>query len=382
MKNLFTIAVLFIGISNSSCQEKKEPTSKNAVSSVQTIQVERSFLFKSYSTEKLMVAHFVEDYLNIMYDSSKEHRNSYWDSKILTDSQDFFLKGGFEKGFLLYNSPQILGIRALDKRQYEVKLAIEQDGTVFKIMNLVVAFDGLDRPYFIDQLGENLKTFDKKTIGNIEFLYSQKVTQNDSLEQKMVDFNNKTAIFFEKPTKKPKVIVLKDLKDYCNVLGYDYMPFLTYDVQTGGIAMPQENILFSANNSPYYPHELVHLYTADYDPHWWFNEGCATYLGGSVEYDLKHHLKKIANQMDSLNFSNLPEDKRLDDDTNFKYAIGGLFCKLAIEEYGGKKSLLKLLNSGKTEEDFHAALKDVFDIEIKDYDSFIREALEKYKKKE
>lgn len=195
----------------------------------------------------------------------------------------------------------------------------------------------------------------------------------------MADFNQKMADLFEKPAKRPKIIVLKNLKDYCDVLGFDYMPFLTYDAQTGGIAMPKENILFSANNSPYYPHELVHLYTADFNPHYWFDEGCATYLGGSVEYPLESHLKKIASQMDTLDFSNLPENKKLDDDSNFKYALGGLFCKIAMDEYGGKKSLFALLNSGKTEEDFHSALSKVFGIEKENYDSFIREKLRKYK---
>ena len=307
-----------------------------------------------------------------MYDSTVTTRNALWDSKILTDQQDFFLKGGFEKGFLIQNSPQILGIRATGNQQYEVKLAIEQNGFIYKIMNLTVAFDGLNRPYFIDQLGENLTTFERINFKTIEFLYSPKATKSDVLEQKMADL-------FEKPAKRPKIIVLKNLKDYCDVLGFDYMPFLTYDAQTGGIAMPKENILFSANNSPYYPHELVHLYTADFNPHYWFDEGCATYLGGSVEYPLEYHLKKIASQMDTLDFSNLPENKKLDDDSNFKYALGGLFCKIAMDEYGGKKSLFALLNSGKTEEDFHSALSKVFGIEKENYDSFIREKLRKYK---
>tara|TARA_B110000503_G_scaffold143786_1_gene248611 strand:+ start:8724 stop:9086 length:363 start_codon:yes stop_codon:yes gene_type:complete len=109
-----------------------------------------------------------------------------------------------------------------------------------------------------------------------------------------------------------------------------------------------------------------------------FDEGCATYLGGSVSYPLEYHLKKIANQIDSLNFSNLPEDKKLDDDTSLKCTIGGLFCKLAMEEFGGKESLFKLLNLGKNDENFHAALKDVFGIEVDDYDSFVREKLHRY----
>jgi hypothetical protein len=387
MKNKVAMILLIFLLGGYSCGEQEKGVTEEKETSIPqntqnspnpTIQVEHSFFFSTYGPEKLEVADFVSNYLNAMYDSSREYRNSQWDSKILTDQQDFFLKGGFEKGFLVQNSPQILGIRAVENNQYEVKLEIEQNGFTYKIMNLKVAFDGLNRPYFIDQLGENLAAFETVTTEKLSFLYSEKVPRMEELEQKMVGFNRKMANLFEKTEKSIKVIVLRDLRDYCDALGYDYMPFLTYDAQSGGIAMPQENILFSANNSPYYPHELVHLYTADYNPHYWFDEGCATYLGGSVEYPLEYHLKKIASRMDTLNFSNLPENQKLDDDTNLKYTLGGLFCKLAMEEYGGKKSLFQLLNSGKTEEDFRAALKEVFDIEPKDYDVFVREKLEKY----
>ncbi len=118
-----------------------------------------------------------------MYDSSVEYRNSKWDSKILIDQQDFFLKGGFEKGFLMQNSPQILGIRETNGQQYEVKLATEQNSFVYKKMNLTVTFEALNRPYFIDQLGEHLNRFDKKSLGTIEFLYSLGAANSDNLER-------------------------------------------------------------------------------------------------------------------------------------------------------------------------------------------------------
>ena len=139
----------------------------------------------------------------------------------------------------------------MSDNRYEVKLEVQQSGITFKIMNLIVAFDGLNRPYFIDQFGENLTEFDAVRKETLTFLYSKKVAKNDSLEQKMVHFNQKLATLFNISPKSTSVIVLKNLKDYCDVIGYDYMTFLTHDVQTGGIALPEEQILFSANNSPY-----------------------------------------------------------------------------------------------------------------------------------
>ena len=104
-------------------------------------------------------------------------------------------------------------------------------------------------------------------------------------------------------------------------------------------------------------------------------------MGGSVEFPLEYHLAKIAGQMDELDFTQLPENKKLDDDTNFKYAIGGLFCKLAFENYG-KESLMTLMNSGKSDEEFFAALRTVFNVERDDLDAFVRKELQAFRSKE
>ncbi len=50
-----------------------------------------------------------------------------------------------------------------------------------------------------------------------------------------------------------------------------------------------------------------------------------------------------------------------------------------MEEYGGRESLFKLLNSGKREEDFHSALNAVFGIDKDNYNSFIHDKIVKYK---
>ena len=142
-------------------------------------------------------------------------------------------------------------------------------------------------------------------------------------------------------------------------------------------AIPEEKIVVSANNSPYYPHELVHLYSSKYHTHYWFDEGLATYLGGSVGFSLEYHLKKLAN-IDSLDYSSLPKNQKIDDDTFVKYTIGGLFCKLAMDEFGGKQALFKLLSYGNTDEEFYLALKDVFSIEKEEIDSFVKEHLKPY----
>lgn len=373
MKNL-TLALFLLSCMVTACQ----PT--ESIQKETRITTERSPLFEKYDAEKIAVADFFEEYLNIMYDSSISHRNSFWNSTILTSIQDRFLMESLVKEFHLAYPPKIYGIQKTPEHEFLLTVAFSKKGFPFKVMTVKIAKDGLGRFYFIDMLSENLAQFSKYESGGNTYFYSPKVERNKTLEEKTDSFNLSLSNFFDIAPYPVKIIVLKDLRDHCDVLGYVYSPFLTYDGQTGGIALPEEQIIFSANNSPYYPHELVHLYSGNnkFNAHYWFDEGVATYLGGSVEYPLEYHLKKIASQLDSLDFSELPKNTQLDDDTNFKYALGGMFCKLAMEEFGGKDTLMLLLNSGKEEEDFFVALEKAFDIERDELADFVKMRLKKY----
>lgn len=374
--HLFITPVIFFFSCHS--VDTKNKLSAEEIDLNQKVQIERSPLFESYTTEKLNVANFIEEYLNVMYDSTLQTRNNYWHSSILIHAQDDFLRNDLPKGLLLKNPPQLIGIRELNDDQFLATVNFSMENYPLKIMKLKIAKDGLGRFYFIDLFGENIKQFQQTQTENCTFFYSPKVNPSKKQEQKTVDFNKKMASFFGSPLKSVKVIVLQDISDYCEVLGYEYSPTLTYDKQTGGIAMPNENMVLIANNSSYYPHEIVHLYTGNFNPHNWFDEGLATYLGGSVEQSLSQHLQKIANQTEELDFSMLPNDHKIDDDTSFKYAIGGLLCKLAYEKHGSD-ALSKLLQSGRSEQDFHDTLNSIFQLNPKDYDNFIKNELEAYK---
>ena len=92
-----------------------------------------------------------------MFDSTMEYQNAQWDSKIL-------------------------GIREVSERRYKVKLEIEQNGFTCNLMNLIVTFDALDRPYFIDTFSENIQQFNISERKNTTFYYSPKTTKNERLE--------------------------------------------------------------------------------------------------------------------------------------------------------------------------------------------------------
>lgn len=75
-------ALLIVLLINLGCNEGRDVND--------TIYVERSYKFDYYDSTKIQVADFIEEYMNIMYDSSLQVTNNYWDSEFLMYSQDRF----------------------------------------------------------------------------------------------------------------------------------------------------------------------------------------------------------------------------------------------------------------------------------------------------
>lgn len=369
MKFIFIPVVFLVGLT--SCKDSKINTEK--------IQLERSFQFEYYDSAKIQVADFIEEYMNIMYDSSLQVTNNYWDSEFLIYSQDRFLRNSWKKDSLLKYPPHIISVRTISESEYDVKLLFRYKGSPNKLMNLKVLKDPLGRFYFKDLFSENLKQFQVYNKGPNTFYYHPDMARDKAAEEKVSSFNLKMANIFNRPPKQLRGIVVNNSKQYCELFGYDYTSEMTADIDAGGFAMTYEDAYLSYSGEIYYPHEIVHLYTESYDAHTWFEEGVATYYGGSMGCSLEEHLRVIAFDINSLDFSTIPTYQYYSQWTNIKYAIGGLFIKLAIEEYGGRKSVDVLLNSGKTEGDFYKAIYTVFKVDKTGLDPFIKEKLKVFK---
>lgn len=328
--------------------------------------------------DRMEIAEFMEDYLNLMFDSSISYRNTYWQSGLLLGRFDRFLRMDQAKVYLAEFPPQLLGIRKDDEGNYRLKLNFRRGDFPEKIMEVIVAKDAAGEFYFIEGLGYRIKSFRKRILNGLEFYYSPRAEVDSVAEQKVADYNLQLANYFEAPERNLRVVVCEDLKDYAAFMGEDYSAYLNLDRQTGGRAMPDEDLFISANGSPYYPHELVHIYTAAFDPHPFFDEGMATYLGGSGGISLVDHLKVAAEKRNEFDFSDPAEFKYIYDSYGSAYLIGGMLLKLADEDYGGKSAVFKLLKSGRKDEDLRQVIEEVFEIESDEFDSFIKAQLAKY----
>ncbi|MUV04374.1 hypothetical protein GN157_11710 [Flavobacterium rakeshii] len=128
-----------------------------------------------------------------------------------------------------------------------------------------------------------------------------------------------------------------------SIKGYDYTPMM-YVSATGGLA-EAGNIVFSGNNSDYYTHEIVHIYTNSLYPNMpkILDEGLATYFGGSGKYDYQWHKKAMkqyiaSHKVDYVGLIENPYEREyINDETPVPYMIGALICEKAIKELGKDK---------------------------------------------
>ena len=148
---------------------------------------------------------------------------------------------------------------------------------------------------------------------------------------------------------------------------------------TGGRA-EDGNTIFAANNSEWYPHEMVHFYTGRVFSHgsWIADEGYATYLGGTGGLPLEHALRTAARYYQRNPGRNILNDVekeyRIDGRMQVIYPVGGLICKLVDEQSGfdGIRQLFSL-------EDFSAAVELTLHIKKSDLSGFIMNELAKYR---
>ncbi len=332
MKTKISILIFFaalVSIVFSMCKEEKIIPSDY-------ITILEAPYCKEYDEEKRKVIIFLKEYINNMFETSQKERNTFWHSDILTVRKDWFLRSNWTKEEFLKSQPKLLDLKIISKNNH------------YK---------------FIDLLGENIKSLRVNERGNYKFYYSDKLLIQKDLEMKAIKFNNYLADYFTSDTIHFTTIATNSITYYYRLMGYDYVNRQTLDNQSGGLAETYDNIVFSGNGTPYYPHEIVHLYTSRFKCHRWFDEGLATYLGGSAGKSLDYHICKLQGSLEKLDFDNLLTMTYFDFETDYRYVIGGLIVKLIIEEYGGKSQLFSLMDNGRSDKDFYKSILTVFDIE-------------------
>ncbi|MDA9774217.1 hypothetical protein N9B82_04595 [Saprospiraceae bacterium] len=176
-------------------------------------------------------------------------------------------------------------------------------------------------------------------------------------------------------------VVANDSRDLGDMMGVHLFEYSYQPVASGGMADTYNNIIYAGNNSEYYPHEVVHLYTSarfSRQYHHWVDEGIAALLGGSTGYDIEWHWEKLRRFvvenpdyiMDDLTElqKHIPNGEFI---TDFRYAIGALICQKIIDKEG-MQGVFEALQAGRSEDDYFNMVEEKLDVNRANFGTYVK----------
>lgn len=301
-----------------------------------------------------------------------------------------------------------IGIPSLQERGYEVQCKVIG---IFEVENdhwsLISAFSHVDamgeihldvisavyakkmgERYLLISSAEYLKTiFEHHHIGKIHYYVHPFHRFKLGEAERMNAFNQEMAEVFEVEPLEFDYFVASNARDIARTWGYEYMNRMYNPTGQGGIASWRNQTIYSGNNSSYFPHELVHLYTfhlVPENPHLWVGEGIATFFGGKSGYSLDWHLSKLKAflkeepKFDLSDISTLkmdiPNGEHVSD---LRYVIGGFLMK-QIYEQEGTNGIVEALKYGTQDRDFYRLIEDKLGVSPDDFDGYIKNEMKKY----
>ncbi|MCD8406261.1 hypothetical protein LNI88_09950 [Tenacibaculum dicentrarchi] len=280
-----------------------------------------------------------------------------------------------------------MSIQEKAKNKYLVKIAVMGSPEGFNSLNSIYNFYAFREKEgnfkFENVITENLKQWNTNTIENIKYIYPPEKKLNQTEIKKQIEFENKLISKFDFNKINYTYISCNSVYDYMKLRGFDYEDSMFLNSQKGGETFSSHRLIFSGNNSEYYPHELVHLYNHKYfkNINSTINEGLATYLGGSKELDYSEHIGILKDYLASTKidlFEHLFDDEKkytvIGNVSSIRYSAGALLCALADK----KNVLNQLLESGKSNEELISTIEKIFNINRKDFNTFIKEKLIEY----
>ncbi len=304
-----------------------------------------------------------------------------------------------------------VGVNTLEERDYRVQCKIigifqvehdywslissfshidEKGESHLDVITAVYAKE-IDGKYLLISSAEYLKNvFEHKQIGSIDYYIHPFHDFQQSEADQMNAYNLELSKEFGVPPLKFDYFVSSNARDISRTWGYEYMNRMYNPSGKGGVASWQNMIIYSGNDSSYYPHELVHLYTFHlypHYPHFWVGEGIATFYAGTATYDFEGHVLKLKSFLQERPDYDLSDITKLnkaipngEHKSDMRYVIGALLMS-KIYEKEGVKGLVESLKYGTSDEDFFRLLKDKLNVEKETFDEYIKKEAMAFKAK-
>jgi hypothetical protein len=302
-----------------------------------------------------------------------------------------------------------IGINSLKNRGYKMQCKIigifEVENDYWSLISSFSHFDNetdeihldvisavyakkIDGHFLLISSAEYLKTvFEHHKVGSINYYVHPFHKFKIEEAEQMNAFNKEMAEEFGIDPLEFDYFVAQNARDIARTWGYEYMNRMYNSTGKGGIASWRNMTIYSGNNSSYYPHELVHLYTyhvVPKDPHLWVGEGIGTFYGGKSGYSLHWHLLRLKSFLEESPDFDLSDISKLKMDipngehvSDLRYVIGGLLMK-NIYKKEGVKGLITSLEYGTANEEFYQLIEDKLGASRTKFDSYIKEEMKNY----
>lgn len=285
---------------------------------------------------------------------------------------------------------KIIGIFQVKKDYYCLKSAfshIDSKGEIYlDVIPTVYAKKFNGKYLLVNSATYHKEILEHHKIGNINYYVHPFHKFDLEKAKKMNSDSEKFAEEFETPPLEFDYFVSNTSREITEIWGYEYMNRMYRPGQTGGVAIVSNNTIYAGNNSEYYPHEVVHLYAynvAKNIPHFWINEGIATFFAGSSEKTFEWHLNELKEfhkktpNYDYTNIQNvtdfdIPNGKHM---TDLRYIVGAIIIREIYkkEKIQGIKDSLTI---GYTKDDFYTLLTEKLNVTESNFNKFIYKQLE------
>ncbi|MEM9896894.1 MAG: hypothetical protein AAF789_11030, partial [Bacteroidota bacterium] len=160
---------------------------------------------------------------------------------------------------------KVLGVFPVENGHYNLKSSfshVDARGEVHLDGIVSVFAKKFDGKYLLVNSSQyHAGVWQKERIGNITYYIHPEHTFDRLEAERMSLFNQEMAIRFDVEPLKFEYYVANYARQIVQLWGHDYMPKMYIPVQSGGVADIENKIVYAGNNSEYYPHEVVHLYT-------------------------------------------------------------------------------------------------------------------------
>ena len=236
--------------------------------------------------------------------------------------------------------------------------------------------------YLLVSSADYLKTiFEHRRVGSIDYYihpFHQFVPEQAT---RMNEFNLKMSEEFGVAPLEFDYFAAANARDISRTWGYEYMNRMYNPSGKGGVASWRNMVIYSGNDSSYFPHELVHLYTYHiypHDPHFWVGEGIATFYAGTSTYTFDGHmikLKEFLLEHPDFDFSDITKLNTTIPNGEYKsdmrYVIGALLMKCIFDTYG-VEGLIESLQYGTSDDDFFRLLQDKVGVTRASFDAYVK----------